>query len=227
MLFMEDMEKHDNRDELLRNTIIRDIARRLDEFVPHVYDSRPVSPTGLSGDHILNPTMRVSFDATTVKPAAVLMPVLDRDEPTLLFTTRSTQLKHHSGQVSFPGGRREQGETACQTALREAREEVGIPDTMVTPLGYLDQYLSGTNYLITPVIGVVDPDFLPRPNPDEVADIFEAPLGIFLDEKNYQQHSTVLAGQRRFFYAIPYGSHFIWGVTAGILHNFCLRMERR
>jgi len=174
-----------------------------------------------SGDHSADPSMKLMMNPAALKKASVLVPILDRQEPTILFTRRSSRLKNHSGQISFPGGREEDGETAAETALRESFEEIALKREDVTILGFLPPYISGTNYLITPVIACVNHAFQPDPNPDEVEEIFEVPFAFFLDERNFEYESRDLGGQIRYFYALHYGAYYIWGATAGILKNLC------
>lgn len=178
----------------------------------------------LLGDHSLNPQMQMPKSETEFQKAAVLVPILNKSEPTILFTLRASHLKKHSGQIAFPGGRREKNETALEAALRESFEEIGLPSTLVSPAGYLDYYLSGTCYMIIPVVGIIDSAFHPEPNPDEVAQTFEVPLYYFQDISRFEKHTRIFQGKKRSFYAISYQSYYIWGVTAGILYNFCQRM---
>ncbi|MDR1828952.1 MAG: CoA pyrophosphatase [Methylobacteriaceae bacterium] len=182
-----------------------------------------VAPRYLNGDHALNPAMLETMDSGKMKSAAVLVPIVDREQPTLLFTLRSSTLKHHSGQISFPGGRQEPGETIVETALRESFEEIGLARGLVDVLGVLDCYVTGTNYIIRPVVARVDPRFEPHANPDEVVEIFEAPLDMFFDAGHYIKCVRERGGRPREFYAIAWGEHFIWGATAGILRALCAR----
>ncbi|MBC7573252.1 MAG: CoA pyrophosphatase [Herminiimonas sp.] len=161
--------------------------------------------------------------ATPLTPASVLLPVVVRDAGlTLLFTQRTAHLTDHGGQVSFPGGRAEAYDTsAIDTALRETEEEVGLDRTHVEVLGILPEYRTGTGYRITPVVGLVQPPFSLRPDPREVAEIFEVPLQFLMDGANHQTRSAEFPNGRgrRSFYAMPYERFFIWGATAGMLRN--------
>lgn len=158
-------------------------------------------------------------------PAAVLLPLIARDEPALLFTRRTQHLARHSGQVSFPGGRHEAGDlTPVHTALRETFEETGIDPALVTVSGYLDRYLTGTGFDIQPVVGVLAPGFALRPDPREVADVFEVPLAFLMDPANRRRESRELGGRLRSFYAFTYEGHEIWGATAAIIVDLVQRL---
>lgn len=160
------------------------------------------------------------------RPAAVLIPVVARPEATVLLTQRSSDLSNHSGQIAFPGGKIDPGDASpLAAALREAEEEIGLDRRHVHPLGYLAPFLSRTGYLITPVVGLVEPGFDLTLNPAEVTDAFEVPLAFLMDPSNHQRQSRELNGQRRYFYAMPYGERYIWGITAGILRNLWERLS--
>jgi 8-oxo-dGTP pyrophosphatase MutT (NUDIX family) len=157
-----------------------------------------------------------------LKPAAVLLLVVNHaGAPTIVFTQRTAHLADHAGQISFPGGRVEDGdETVERTALREAQEEVGIPVERVDILGRLPEYRTGTGYAVTPVVGWIEPPLVYRPDPHEVADVFEVPLAFLLDEGNHRYESAFYRGRMRKYWAMPYGERFIWGATAGMLVTF-------
>jgi 8-oxo-dGTP pyrophosphatase MutT (NUDIX family) len=160
------------------------------------------------------------------RPAAVLVPVVARDELTVLLTVRTAHLAAHAGQIAFPGGKIDELDAGARgTALREAEEEIGLEPGFVEPLGYLDPYRTGTGYRITPVVGLVRPGFTLAINPDEVSEAFEVPLAHFLDRRNFLTEARTIAGRERRYYAIPYGSHYIWGATAGILLNLHRRLR--
>ncbi len=159
------------------------------------------------------------------RPAAVLIPAIARETVSLLLTQRTAHLTAHAGQIAFPGGKTEPSDTGpLDTALREAREEIGLDPSLVVPLGILDRYLTGTGFWITPVIGLVDPDFKLTLDSNEVADAFEVPLPFLMDPMNYQRHTLMIDGLEQHFHAVPFGDRFIWGATAGILRNMHQRL---
>ena len=170
------------------------------------------------GDHDLNPG---TVPASRLTPAAVLVPIIDRAEGlTVLLTRRTDHLASHAGQISFPGGHVEPGDGSPEeAALRETEEEIGLARGHVHILGRLDDYITGTGFDITPVVGVVETPFELDPDPHEVAEVFEVPLGFLLDPANHQRHSRRFNGEHRFFYAMPYNDHYIWGATAGMMVN--------
>jgi len=158
-----------------------------------------------------------------VRPAAVLMPLVDRSQGlTVLFTRRTAHLRSHAGQISFPGGRSEpQDASPAETALRETREEIGLEPSRVEVLGFLpSQYTTRSGFIVTPVVGVVRPPFELHPERSEVDEVFEVPLAFLMDPANHRQGSIVVEGETRQFHAIPFGDYYIWGVTAGILIHF-------
>jgi 8-oxo-dGTP pyrophosphatase MutT (NUDIX family) len=161
-------------------------------------------------------------EAEALRPAAVLVPVIDRDNQlTVLFTRRTDHLYDHAGQISFPGGRAEpHEESAVQTALRETEEEIGLAAGRVEVLGSLSEYVTVTGYRVTPVVGLVRPPLELKPDDFEVAEIFEVPLRFLLDPANHQRNSVVHLGRQRHYYALPYEQYYIWGATAGMVMNF-------
>jgi 8-oxo-dGTP pyrophosphatase MutT (NUDIX family) len=152
-------------------------------------------------------------------PASVLFPIVLREAgPAVLLTQRTEHLRDHPGQISFPGGRVEADDTSpAHTALREAQEEIGLSAAHIEIIGYLPEYRTGTGFRVTPVVALVRPPFELRPDPVEVAGIFEVPLAFLMDFANHQQHSAHSRGKLRHYFAMPYGDYFIWGATAGII----------
>jgi 8-oxo-dGTP pyrophosphatase MutT (NUDIX family) len=163
--------------------------------------------------------------ASTV--AAVLIPVVAHPEGlTVLFTQRTTHLKSHAGQVSFPGGRAEPGDASAEfTALREAAEEIGLAADRVEIMGRLPDYRTRTGFRVTPVIGVIRPPLALAPDPREVEAVFEVPLDFLLDERNRSRRTRELQGLTVGFYVYEYRGHVIWGATAGMLVNLHKMLE--
>ena len=161
------------------------------------------------------------------RPAAVLVPIVAHGgAPTVLLTQRTLHLRNHSGQVAFPGGRFEPDDVSpVRTALREAHEEVGLDPGRVEVIGRLPDYLTGTGYRVTPVVGLIPPGESLRPDPHEVAAIFEVPLGFLMDPRHHEQRLIEVQGASRMFWAMPYRAldsddeYFIWGATAAMLRN--------
>jgi 8-oxo-dGTP pyrophosphatase MutT (NUDIX family) len=194
-------------------------AERLRSVPPHP-DEALADPRG---DHSLdNVPLAHPLEP---KPAAVLVPVVMREQPTLLLTERSSQLRQHSGQIAFPGGRVDPTDASVlAAACREAFEEIGLDSRFISPLGYLDAYLSTTNYLVMPVVARVAPSYTLNLNPHEVADAFEVPLSFLMDPDRHELHSREWKGRMRRYYAMPYEGRYIWGVTAGIIRNLYERL---
>jgi 8-oxo-dGTP pyrophosphatase MutT (NUDIX family) len=195
------------------------VAARLAAATPGRRAAPGPSPDEARGDHELNPDL---YDpARPKKAAAVLVPlVAHADTLTVLLTRRTAHLRDHAGQIAFPGGRLEDCDADAQAcALRESAEEVGLDPQRVTPLGQLDVYVTRTGFEVTPVVGLVPGPVAVRPDPFEVAEVFEVPLGYFLDPASRQVHSRDWRGRTRHFYVYPYGDYYIWGATAGMLNN--------
>jgi len=187
--------------------------------------SRDASPDWGHSDYDLTPD--ATPGSTTLRQAAVLVPIVDRPEgPTVLLTRRTAHLSSHAGQISFPGGRTEPHDPSAEiTALRETEEEVGIDRSQVEIVGKLDIYRTVTNYAVTPVVGIVRPGFAPRPDPYEVAEVFETPLSFLMEPKNHHRHTGWFNGVPRKWWAMPYGDYYIWGATAGMLMNLHERLR--
>jgi 8-oxo-dGTP pyrophosphatase MutT (NUDIX family) len=164
-----------------------------------------------------------------LKPAAVLLLIVNHPgEPAVVFTQRTAHLSDHAGQISFPGGRCDAEDCDPEhTALREAQEEVGVAPERVQILGRMPEYRTVTGYAITPVVGWTEPPIAYRPDPREVADVFEVPLSFLLDAANHRHESAFFRGRTRRYWAMPYGERFIWGATAGMLVTFHRLMTRK
>jgi 8-oxo-dGTP pyrophosphatase MutT (NUDIX family) len=179
------------------------------------------------GDHDADPVMKKIAEVRPIRPAAVLVPIVDHPEPTVLLTQRAQHLPDHPGQVSFPGGKIDKGDTDPRaSALREAEEEIGLDHAHVEPLGYLDLYMTTLGYRIVPLIARVKPGFALKLNVSEVDATFEVPLAFLMDQNNVQRHSRDWQGMTRHYYAFTFGERYIWGVTAGILRNLHERIYR-
>jgi 8-oxo-dGTP pyrophosphatase MutT (NUDIX family) len=138
----------------------------------------------------------------------------------VLLTLRNASLPHHAGQISFPGGRIEEGDaSAAATALRETEEEIGLARESIEIIGRLDDYITGTGFLVAPIVGLIRPPYALNPDPSEVEATFEVPLAFLLDPANHRRESRVFNGVERRFYAMPYGDKYIWGATAAMLMN--------
>jgi 8-oxo-dGTP pyrophosphatase MutT (NUDIX family) len=197
------------------------IGEHLDPLHDHAAASRP-----RVSDFDLTPDGAPGVLDEPLTPAAVLIGLIEREHGlTVLLTRRADTLRSHTGQVALPGGRQDPGETPWETALREAREEVGLEPRYVHLAGLSTPYQTGSGFLVTPVVGFVRPGFTLTANPGEVADIFETPFGFLMDPANHQEHERELpTGERRRFYAMTHDEQYIWGATAGILRALYLRL---
>jgi 8-oxo-dGTP pyrophosphatase MutT (NUDIX family) len=161
-----------------------------------------------------------------ITPAAVLVAVVDRPEPTVILTLRPETMRKHPGQISFPGGRIDPGDDGpVAAALREAEEEIGLPRDAVEVIGLADVYRTITGFEVTPVVGIVPPDLPLSPHPGEVAALFEAPLHYLLDPAHQQERSAMWRGRERHYYEIEYEGRRIWGATAAMIVNLGRRLE--
>ncbi|OAT37242.1 CoA pyrophosphatase [Proteus myxofaciens] len=159
------------------------------------------------------------------KSAAVLLPIIDKPNPTLLLTERANTMRSHAGQVAFPGGKRDPiDNNLIETALREAQEEVAIPPSAVSVIGQLAPMQSSSGYLVTPIVGIIPANLALYNNPAEVASIFEMPLNYALNAHHYQPVDFHLSGKNQRIYFYPYNGHLVWGLTAAILHKLALHI---
>ncbi|WP_374516431.1 CoA pyrophosphatase [Brevundimonas sp.] len=197
-------------------------ARLLDRLAP--ISAWSPEAGAVRSDFDLNPD--APRPARLLRPAAVLVPVIARPEgAAVLMTRRSDSLANHTGQIAFPGGRLDPGETAAQAALREAWEEVALDPGAVEVIGLGDGYETGTGFLVTPVVGWLAESPTTRPSPDEVAEVFEVPWDFLMDPANHRRDSYQRDGEpRRWFWAMPWEQRYIWGVTAGIVRALRVRL---
>ncbi|WP_323762402.1 CoA pyrophosphatase [Maricaulis sp.] len=197
------------------------LVARLRECLDPV-DSPDLQPR--QGDGFLDgkaPPPSPEFADVDIRTAAVIAPLILHDgPPRLLLTERASHLPRHAGQISFPGGRIDPGgETAAEAAVRELEEEVGIARAHVELVGRFDSYATVTGYHVTPFVGVIRPGYTLRPDPGEVADVFETPFDFLMDPANHQRHSREWQGHVRHYYAMPWQERYIWGATAGMLKS--------
>ena len=195
------------------------LIEHLDPGASWLPDRRPAR-----SDFDLNPD--AARPDRLLRPAAVLIPIIAGPEgATVLLTRRSDSLASHTGQIAFPGGRLDPGETAVEAALREAFEEVALDPALVEVLGVGDAYETGTGFLVTPVVGWLTAPPATTPSPDEVAEVFEVPWDFLMDPANHSRHSYDREGQpRRWYWAMTHGQRYIWGVTAGIVRALRARL---
>ena len=159
-------------------------------------------------------------------PAAVLVPVILGPRPSILLTKRTSHLKKHAGQVSFPGGRIDKEDLGPEAAaLREAEEEVALDPSRVEVIGRMSDYVTGTGYRITPILGLLPPDLTYRPSPHEVEFVFELPISVVLDPDAPQRQKREVLGRSRDFWVWPHPEHFIWGATAAILVHLAKKLR--
>jgi 8-oxo-dGTP pyrophosphatase MutT (NUDIX family) len=171
-----------------------------------------------SGDQGTDRMLEIIAHEQPIRPAAVLIPVVDHPQPTVLLTQRAAHLNDHAGQISFPGGKIDATDASpLEAALREAWEEIGLERQFIDPIGYLDLYATSFGFRILPTVARVKPGFRLRINPSEVDDAFEVPLAFLMNPVNHQVHSKEFRGMERSYYAMPFAERYIWGATAGIL----------
>jgi 8-oxo-dGTP pyrophosphatase MutT (NUDIX family) len=183
------------------------------------------SVAGVRGDLDLDPSLWERAGVAATRPAAVLVGVVDRAEPTVLLTLRNAALEAHAGQIAFPGGKIEPDDPSpAAAALREAQEEIGLAPGLVDPIGHLDLYLTFSGFRILPTVARVDPGHRLTLNRAEVDEAFEVPLAFLMDAQNHALHSRDWKGVIRRYYAMPFRERYIWGVTAGILRNLYERI---
>ncbi len=193
------------------------LVRRLTEALDRGRDATPVLLTG----DLRELDVRDEADLT---PAAVLVAVTDRPRPGVILTQRTETLRKHAGQVAFPGGRIDPGESVVEAALREAEEEVALPRAMVEVIGEVDRYRTVTGFTVTPVLGVIPPDLLLVASEAEVASVFEVPLDFLLDPANQVEASAEWQGRTRHFHEIRWADRRIWGATAAMIVNLSRRL---
>ncbi|HUF87339.1 MAG TPA: CoA pyrophosphatase [Thermohalobaculum sp.] len=184
-------------------------------------------PLGERSDDDLNPAIKAArLPGVAQRPAAVLCGLVGRDAGLgVVLTRRTRHLARHAGQIAFPGGRVDRADpTLLAAALREAEEEVGLGPHQVKIIGTLDQYLTSTGFRVTPFVGAIDPDWRAVPDANEVEEVFEVPLDFLMDPANRHRHKHDRQGTTRYYYAMPWGRHYIWGATAGMLKGLSDRL---
>jgi len=184
-------------------------------------------PGGETSDHDLNPEF-VLPAGRVLRPAAVLVAIrTGPTAPAVILTKRSSRLKHHPGQIAFPGGKLDEGDDGpIAAALREAHEEIGLPGEIVEILGMLPPHETVTGFTVTPVLGHVRAEFQPVPEAGEVDEVFDVPFAHVMDPARYVVQSRFWRGQRRHYYTVPYGPYYIWGATARILRALADRVAQ-
>ncbi len=193
----------------------------------HIQAALALPPLGERSDFDLNPNVKAALmPGVTQHPAAVLCGLVERDGGLhVVLTRRAAHLNQHAGQIAFPGGKVDELDPSpLATALREASEEIGLGEDRVEIIGTLDPYQTSTGFRVTPFVGVIDPHWRAFPDPDEVEEVFEAPLNFLMDPANRVRHHHDRQGTRRTYYAMPWGEYYIWGATAGMLKGLSDRL---
>ena len=190
-------------------------ARLRFEIPPGLNDASIIPASGDPGNDRM---LQIVAQERPIRPAAVLIPVVEHEKPTVLLTQRAAHLNDHAGQISFPGGKIDATDASpLDAAVREAWEEIGLAREFIDPIGYLDLYGTAFGFRILPALARVKPGFKLRINETEVDDAFEVPLAFLMDPANHQLHSKEFRGIERSYYAMPFADRYIWGATAGIL----------
>ncbi len=185
------------------------------------------APTGASSDYDLNPEITLP-ENRVLRPAGVLIGIYgNAGAPVVYLTKRASHLKHHPGQIAFPGGKMDQGDAdEAAAAIREANEEIGLPTDAVDVIGHLSAHETVTGFNVIPTVAEITGTFRPVSDPSEVAEVFTVPLAHVMDPKNYLVESRIWRGSRRKFFTVPYGPYYIWGATARMLYGLATRLQR-
>lgn len=199
---------------------------RLTFDVPAGLNDASIIPT--TGDAGNDRMIQIVATERPIRPAAVLIGIVEHEQPTVLLTQRAAHLNDHAGQISFPGGKIDPTDASpLDAALREAEEEVGLDRAFVDPIGYLDLYATGFGFRILPTVARVKPGFNLTINENEVESAFEVPLSFLMNPTNHQLHSKDFRGIERSYYAMPFAERYIWGATAGILRVLYERIVQK
>ena len=200
-------------------------ARLTFDVPPGLSDASIIPVTGDAGNDQM---IQIVAAERPIRPAAVLIAIVEHEQPTVLLTQRSAHLNDHAGQISFPGGKIDATDASpLDAALREAEEEVGLDRGFVDPIGYLDLYATGFGFRILPTLARVKPGFNLTINENEVESAFEVPLSFLMNPANHQLHSKDFRGIERSYYAMPFAERYIWGATAGILRVLYERIVQK
>lgn len=185
------------------------------------------APTGASSDYDLNPEITLP-ENRVLRPAGVLIGIYgNAGAPVVYLTKRASHLKHHPGQIAFPGGKMDHGDAdEAAAAIREANEEIGLPTDAVDVIGHLSAHETVTGFNVIPTVVEITGTFRPVSDPSEVAEVFNVPLAHVMDPKNYLVESRIWRGSRRKFFTVPYGPYYIWGATARMLYGLATRLQR-